>query len=180
MQPDYRDIALVLFVISLNMDRIETQETPADQWKSQLNATCNRLSTQYLNLLRSASSAAALQEHGASAGPGQSGGRGHDPRSGGGMVLDVNEPPPSLAADASLAALQAKLAAQNLCVASANLLDLIRTLRLSILLMDEKSIAAEEEEECELCQDVANEALKESVELEAELLKIRNDIKAAV
>ena len=96
------------------------------------------------------------------------------------MVLDVNEPPPSLAADASLAALQAKLAAQNLCVASANLLDLIRTLRLSILLMDEKSIAAEEEEECELCQDVANEALKESVELEAELLKIRNDIKPAV
>jgi hypothetical protein len=42
------------------MDRAEKDETPAAVWQASLNATCNRLSTQYLNLLRSASSAAAL------------------------------------------------------------------------------------------------------------------------
>ena len=84
----------------------------------------------------------------------------------------------NMAADASLSALQAKLAAHNLCVASANLLDLIRTLRLSALLMDEEAIAAEEEEECEECQNVAKEAVGESVQLEAELMNLRNDVDA--
>mmetsp|Transcript_24591 Transcript_24591/g.54370 ORF Transcript_24591/g.54370 Transcript_24591/m.54370 type:complete len:161 (+) Transcript_24591:138-620(+) len=154
------------------MDRVQVEDTPAEKWKASLNATCNRLSTQYGNLLRSASSAAALQEQGTGGGDG--GSISHDPRSGGGMMRDSNEPPPPLAADASLSALQAKLAAHNLCVASANLLDLIRTLRLSALLMDEETIAAEEEEGCEECHDLAEEAVRESVQLEAELFSLRN------
>jgi len=55
------------------MDRIEADATPAEDWLQSLNATCNRLSTQYLNLLRAASSASALEEQG-----GQH--RHHDPR----------------------------------------------------------------------------------------------------
>ena len=157
------------------MDRVQAEETPADLWRAQLNATCNRLNTQYLSLLRSASSAAALQEHGATGGDVSA--ISHDPRSGGGMMRETTEPPPPLAADASLSALQAKLAAHNLCVASANLLDLIRTLRLSALLMDEEAIAAEEEE-CEECQNIAKEAVGESVQLEAELMNLRNDVDA--
>jgi hypothetical protein len=46
------------------MDRVEADATPAEEWQAALNATCNRLSTQYLNLLRSASSTTALEETG--------------------------------------------------------------------------------------------------------------------
>jgi len=51
------------------MNRVEAEATPAEDWLQSLNATCNRLSTQYLNLLRAASSVSALEE-----------GRQHDPR----------------------------------------------------------------------------------------------------
>ena len=44
------------------MERVESDATPAEEWLQSLNATCNRLSTQYLNLLRAASSASALEE----------------------------------------------------------------------------------------------------------------------
>jgi hypothetical protein len=44
------------------MERIEEDATPAEEWLQQLNSTCNRLSTQYLNLLRAASSVQALEE----------------------------------------------------------------------------------------------------------------------
>ena len=54
------------------MERIEADATPAEEWSQSLNATCNRLSNQYLNLLRSASSIVALEEHN---------NRQHDPRS---------------------------------------------------------------------------------------------------
>lgn len=40
------------------MDRVEADATPSEDWLQSLNATCNRLSTQYLNLLRAAASAA--------------------------------------------------------------------------------------------------------------------------
>jgi hypothetical protein len=43
------------------MDRIEEDLTPGQEWKQSLNATLNRLSTQYVNLLRAASSTAALE-----------------------------------------------------------------------------------------------------------------------
>lgn len=44
------------------MERIETDDTPAEEWLQQLNAVCNRLSTQYLSLLKTASSATAMDE----------------------------------------------------------------------------------------------------------------------
>ena len=79
------------------MDRIETDNpTPAEVWRSSLNATCNRLSTQYLNLLKSASGNDASRE----------GTRQNDPRSGGGVMRDPNEPPAPLAADTAIASLQ--------------------------------------------------------------------------
>mmetsp|Transcript_68534 Transcript_68534/g.101815 ORF Transcript_68534/g.101815 Transcript_68534/m.101815 type:complete len:105 (-) Transcript_68534:514-828(-) len=90
-----------------------------------------------------------------------------------------NEPPPPLAADAALSALQAKLAAQNLCVASSDMLDLIRLLRLSALLMDEDVIAAEEEEECEEVGEMALIAAEESAAIEAELMRLRNRVDEA-
>mmetsp|Transcript_56489 Transcript_56489/g.169000 ORF Transcript_56489/g.169000 Transcript_56489/m.169000 type:complete len:157 (-) Transcript_56489:104-574(-) len=147
------------------MDRVEADETPAEQWQSSLNATCNRLSAQYLTLVRSAASAHEIR-----------GGTGNDPRSGGGIMHEPSEPPPPLAADASLSSLQAKLAAQNLCVAAGNLLDLTRTLRLSALLMDEETIYAEETEECLDCRDAAEMAVRESARVTAELMKMKNDV----
>jgi len=44
------------------MERIETEATPAEDWLQSFNATCNRLSTQYLNLLRAASSVTAMEQ----------------------------------------------------------------------------------------------------------------------
>jgi hypothetical protein len=44
------------------MDRVEADLTPAQEWQQSLNATLNRLSTQYLNLLRAASSVSALEK----------------------------------------------------------------------------------------------------------------------
>ena len=81
------------------MDRTETDApTPSEVWRSSLNATCNRLSTQYLNLLKSASGNDASRNEGR--------GRQNDPRSGGGIMRDPNEPPAPLAADTALASLQ--------------------------------------------------------------------------
>lgn len=42
------------------MEPIKKEITPDDEWLLSLNASCNRLSNQYLNLLKSASSIAAL------------------------------------------------------------------------------------------------------------------------
>ena len=42
------------------MDQMEGDDTPAEEWLQQFNAVCNRLSTQYLGLLRTASSVSAL------------------------------------------------------------------------------------------------------------------------
>ena len=36
------------------MDRIEPDQTPAEAWKSSLDATCNRLMSHYHGLLRAA------------------------------------------------------------------------------------------------------------------------------
>ena len=87
-------------------------------------------------------------------------------------MLDPNDPPPALAADAALASLQTKLASQNIAVASSNLLDLIRTMRLSALLMEEQVIAWEEVQEFEICMEEARAAAEESAALEGELLKL--------
>jgi hypothetical protein len=115
------------------MDRAVEDATPAEEWSQSLNATCNRLSTQYSNLLKSASSVTALAEENK-----------HDPRAGGGHMISAQDPPPPpLAADVALASLQCQLASENICVATSHLLTLIRTLRLSLLLMDEDTIDAE-------------------------------------
>jgi hypothetical protein len=50
--------------ITTNMDRrlqVEDDITPSDEWLQSLNATCNRLSTQYWTLLKAGSSVMALQ-----------------------------------------------------------------------------------------------------------------------
>lgn len=158
------------------MERIEPDETPAEAWKSSLDATCNRLMSHYLSLLRAASSSSSSDQD-ASGGGANTGGTdqvGTDPRAGGGLMRDADDPPPPLASNVQMSAVQAKLAAENLCVASSNALDLIRTLRLSVLLMDEELIRAEEEEEAlELCE-LGLEAEDECVSLEAKLTELRN------
>ena len=91
------------------------------------------------------------------------------------MML-VQQPPPPLAADAVLHELQAQLAVENLCVASSHLLELIRTIRLSVLLMDEDTIAAEEElQVMESCRETKKAQL-EADKLELELMKLRNNL----
>mmetsp|Transcript_13599 Transcript_13599/g.29446 ORF Transcript_13599/g.29446 Transcript_13599/m.29446 type:complete len:163 (+) Transcript_13599:44-532(+) len=159
------------------MDRIEPDETPAEAWEKSLDATCNRLMSHYLSLLRAAA-ASSDQDASSSAGGGADGGAhqvGTDPRAGGGLMLDADDPPPPLAANVQMSAVQAKLAAENLCVASSNALDLIRTLRLSVLLMDEELVRAEEEEEAlELCE-MGLEAEDECARLEDKLTQLRNN-----
>ena len=63
------------------MDRVERDDTPAEEWTKELNAVCNRLSMQYLSLLRTASSVSALDKNK------------HDPRS-----TLVNGPKPRMLA----------------------------------------------------------------------------------
>jgi phytoene/squalene synthetase len=41
------------------MERIEEDATPAEEWLASLRATCNRLSTQYYNMIKAASSVSA-------------------------------------------------------------------------------------------------------------------------
>lgn len=90
-------------------------------------------------------------------------------------MQSIQEPPPPLAADAALSALQAQMAVENLCVATSHLLDHIRTLRLSILLMDEDTIAAEEEWQVLESQKVTEGAKLEAAKLQAELWRLRNN-----
>lgn len=133
---------------------VDEQLNPqAKAWLASLNTTCNRLSTQYLSLLRSACKKADGSN-----------------RSGGTMVSE-DEPPPVLAADAAITHLQAQLAAQNICVACSQLVDLIRTLRLSALLMDHGAIREEELIEIDDAKRKTAEAVFESYQLEAQLQK---------
>lgn len=148
------------------MNRIEADATPAEDWLQSLNATSNRLSTQYLNLLRAASSISALEQ--------LEQGRQQDPRAGGHMPTAQDPPPPALAADVTMSSVQCQLAAENICVATSQLLSLIRTLRLSILLMDDGLIAAEEEWQVQEAQATTQDAQREAVRLEQELMELRN------
>jgi hypothetical protein len=144
------------------MERVEKDATPAEEWLQSLNATCNRLSTQYLNLLRAASSVPSLET-----------GR-HDPRAGGGHIKAAHDPPPPpLAADVALSSLQCQLATENICAATSQLLSLIRTLRLSLLLMDDDTIQAEEELQVRRAQRATQDALRAAARLEQELMELR-------
>ena len=152
------------------MDRTEPDKSPADDWKASVDATCNRLANNYLSLMRAAAPTSdnVNNNH-------ESAEVGSDARAGGGLMRDIDDPPPPLAANVQMSVVQAKLASENLCVASSNALDLIRTLRLSALLMDEEAIRAEEEEEALDVYEKKLEAEEECIELERKLLEMRNN-----
>ncbi|CAB9508550.1 expressed unknown protein [Seminavis robusta] len=145
------------------MERIEAEATPSEDWLQSFNATCNRLSTQYLSILRAASTVTALEQ-----------GRQTDPRSGGHMPTAQDPPPPALAADVTMSSVQCQLATENICVATSQLLSLIRTLRLSLLLMDQEMMDAEEEWQVLEAQARTQAAQREAVALEQELIALRN------
>ena len=83
-------------------------------------------------------------------------------------------PPPPLASDVAMSSLQCQMAVENLCVATSNLLSQIRTLRLSLLLMDETTISAEEEWQVHQMQLLTSNAQEESNILEQEWVHLRN------
>jgi len=128
-----------------------------------LSNCINYLNTQYLALLRSASSENALDAAHDGA---------IDPRAGGGSMKDSKEPPPQLAATSTLSSLQAKLSAQNICVATSQMLDIIRILRLSALIMDVETANMEEDVECLENGIVIEDTLKDIRTLE-ENLRVR-------
>jgi hypothetical protein len=99
-----------------------------------------------------------------------------DPRAGGGQKMTSlqDPPPPPLAADVMSSSLQCQLAVENLCVATSQLLSLIRTLRLSILLMDEETIAAEEEWQVQQVQDITTQAQEQANKIEQQWMELRN------
>jgi hypothetical protein len=86
-------------------------------------------------------------------------------------VLHLTAP---LAADVASSSLQCQLAVENLCVAASQLLSLIRTLRLSILLMDEETIAAEEEWQVLQVQAITEKAEEKANEIERGWMELRN------
>lgn len=84
-----------------------------------------------------------------------------------------NEPPPPLAASAELSELSTAVATENICTSINTLLDLIRTLRLSVTIMGEERF---QEEEVECWEDgvVIDEICEETMQLEKELRSIMN------
>ncbi|KAL3936946.1 MAG: hypothetical protein SGBAC_007847 [Bacillariaceae sp.] len=184
------------------MDHVAADLTPGQEWQQAVSNTCNRLSTQYLNLLKAASSITALESGGnqgvAIGGNGATGsasdptGAGNkagastaattssakstsDPRSGGGNMNALQDPPPPpLASNVAMSSLQCQLAVENLCVAASQMLSLIRTLRLSLLLMDESAIMAEEEWQVEQVRTITEKAMQEADVLEQEWMEYRN------
>lgn len=89
------------------------------------------------------------------------------------MKSAQDPPPPPLAADVALSSLQCQLATENINVACSQLLSLIRTLRLSLLLMDEDTIEAEEELQLYHTQQATTKALQEASQLEQDLMELR-------
>lgn len=185
------------------MDHVEADLTPGQEWQQAVSNTCNRLSTQYLNLLKAASSITALESggnqgvtiggNGAASSASDPSGAGNkagasttattastikstsDPRSGGGNMNALQDPPPPpLASNVAMSSLQCQLAVENLCVAASQMLSLIRTLRLSLLLMDESAIMAEEEWQVEQVRTITEKAMQEADVLEQEWMEYRN------
>lgn len=145
------------------MERIEKDATPAEEWEQSLNATCNRLSNQYLHLIKAAAAASSSTQQ-------------HDPRAGGGhMTSPQDPPPPPLAANIAQSQIQCRAATENICVATSHLLGLIRTLRLSLLLMDQETVAAEEELQVLQAQELTREARLEAAQIEKDWLELRRN-----
>ena len=82
-------------------------------------------------------------------------------------------PPPPLAADVALSSLSCQLAAENICVATSQLVTLIRTLRLSLLLMDTETIVQEEELQLLQSQSTTTQILQQAAQLEQDLMELR-------
>jgi hypothetical protein len=92
---------------------------------------------------------------------------------GGHMLTSDSAPPPPLAADFALhSTLQCQLSIENLCVATSQILNLIRTLRLSLLLMDDETISAEEYLQVTQTQLLTHDAIKASLELEHQYMEL--------
>lgn len=87
----------------------------------------------------------------------------------------LNEPPPPLASSTALSAINASVATENICVSVNTLLDLIRTLRLSVTVMGEERLL-EEDVECWEDGVVIEEVCKETKALEEELRELRGKI----
>jgi hypothetical protein len=205
----------------------EEDATPAEVWLNQLNNVCNRLSAQYLNLLRTASSVSAKQSGSSSGGTSATETRGKKEKkkemrlvflfwccdlffvfsfssssssfslfvciyysyfpfllsfsfsvitvvlSGSFLMQNATEPSPALAAEVRLSALQCRTAAENLCEAVTTLVTLIRTLRLSLLLMDHDTMEAEENIQMYHSQQRTQTILQQAVHIEQELIQLR-------
>jgi hypothetical protein len=90
------------------------------------------------------------------------------------MLSLQDPPPPPLAADVALGTLSCQAATENICVAASHLLSLIRTLRLSLLLMDHETMQAEEEVQVERAQELTRAARLEAMQLEQEWMELRH------
>lgn len=90
---------------------------------------------------------------------------------GGGHMISMNDPPPPpLASDILFSTLQCELASENICVAISNILSLIRTLKLSLLLMDDITIEAEEEIQVYQTTNETVHSIQHCIELEQKYL----------
>ncbi len=89
------------------------------------------------------------------------------------MKSMADPPPPPLAADVRLSALQCRTATENVCAAASQLLTLIRTLRLILLLMDADTCEAEEGLHVQASADRPARATAEAAALEEELMTLR-------
>lgn len=90
-------------------------------------------------------------------------------------MLTANEPPAPLASSTSLSALSTAVATQNICASVNQLLDLIRTLRLSITIMGEERLE-EEEMECLENYVAIEDITKEASRIEGELLNLLHNV----
>jgi hypothetical protein len=87
------------------------------------------------------------------------------------MLYLHDPPPPPLAAHVAHSSLHCQLAADNLCVAASQLLSLIRTLRLSLLLMDTDTLEVEQDEQVQQAQHETQLALQQASLAMQELLQ---------
>ena len=85
----------------------------------------------------------------------------------------MTEPPPPLSSSISLSTLQTKLSTQNIIAACNNLLDLIRIMRVSALVMDSEGIDMEEEVECWEDGIVTGIVRREGEKYEKEWMELR-------
>ena len=89
----------------------------------------------------------------------------------GGQMKAPNEPPPPLASSTTLSTLTTSVATENICTSIDSLMNLIRVLRLSVVVMGEERLK-EEEVECWEDGIVMQEICKETKGIEDELREL--------